>query len=134
MFALTRKDIQFEWSLDCQHAFDQLKPLLITAPVMTLPDFEREFLPETDASKLGLGAVLAQKQDDQLVRPIAFASRTLLSHEKNYGSIEMEALAVVWAVKHYRHYLYGHRCQIYTDHNALKSLLNAPHPSGKLAR
>ena len=98
---------------------------------MTLPDFEKEFLLETDASGLGLGAVLAQKQDDGRVRPIAFASRTLLPHEKNYGSTEMEALAVVWAVKHYRHYLYG---QVFTDHEALKLLLNTPHPSGKLAR
>ena len=46
----------------------------------------------------------------------------------------MEALAVVWAVKHFRHYLYGHKCQVYTDHEALKSLINTPHPSGKLAR
>ena len=134
LFSLTRKDVKFEWSLDCQRALDQLKQLLTTAPVMTLPDFEREFLLETDASGLGLGAVLAQKQDEGLVRPIAFASRTLLPHEKNYGSTELQALAVVWAVKHYRHYLYGHRCQVYTDHEALKSLLNAPHPSGKLAR
>ena len=57
----------------------------------------------------------------------AFASRTLHPH----GSTEMEALAVVWAVKHFHHYLYGHRCQ---DHQALKSLMNTPHPSGKLAR
>ena len=108
LFSLTRKDVKFEWSGDCQQAFDQLKQLLTTAPVMILPDFEKEFLLETDASGLGLGAVLAQKQDDRLVRPIAFASPTLLPHEKNYRSTELEALAVVWAVKHYRHYLYGH--------------------------
>ena len=83
---------------------------------------------------LGLGAVLAQKQDDGLVRPIAFASHTLHPHETNYGSTEMEALAVVWAIKHFHHYLYGHWCQIFTDHEVLKSLLNTPHPSGKLAR
>lgn len=78
--------------------------------------------------------MLAQKQDDGTVRPIAYASRTLQPHETNYGSTEMEALAVVWAVKHFRHYLYGHKCNVYTDHEALKSLLNTPHPSGKLAR
>ena len=131
---LTRKDAPFVWTDECELAFSQLKALLTSATVLAFPQFDREFLLETDASGLGLGAVLAQKQDDGLVRPIAYASRTLQPHENNYGSTEMEALAVVWAVKHFRHYLYGHRCQVYTDHEALKSLLNTPHPSGKLAR
>ena len=78
--------------------------------------------------------MLAQKQDDDTMRPIAYASRTLQPHETNYRSTESEALAVVWAVKHFRRYLYGHKCYVYTDHEALKSLLNTPHPSGKLAR
>ena len=131
---LTRKDAPFDWTPACESAFCQLKQLLTSTPVLAFPQFDREFLLETDASKLGLGAVLAQKQDDGLVHPIAFASRTLHPHETNYGSTEMEALAVVWAVKHFRHYLYGHRCQVFTDHEALKSLLNTPHPSGKLAK
>ena len=89
---------------------------------------------ETDASGEGLGAVLAQGQGDDSVRPIAYASRALIPHEKRYGVSELEALAVVWAARHFRIYLYGHRCCVYTDHEALKSLLNTPHPSGKLAR
>ena len=68
------------------------------------------------------------------MRPISYASRTLQHHEKNYGITELEGLGVVWAVKHYRPYLYGHHCVVYTDHEALKSLLNTPQPSGKLAR
>ena len=131
---LTRKDAPFDWTPACDVAFCQLKQYLTSAPVLAFPLFDREFLLDTDASGLGLGAVLAQKQDDGLVRPIAFASRTLHPHEVNYGSTEMEALAVVWAVKHFRHYLYGHKCQVYTNHEALKSLQNTPHPSGKLAR
>ena len=55
-------------------------------------------------------------------------------HECNYGATELEALGVVWAVKHFRSYLYGHRCDVYSDHEALKSLLNTPQPSGRLAR
>ncbi len=55
-------------------------------------------------------------------------------HERNYGVTELEALGVVWAVKHFRPYLYGHKCEVFTNHEALKSLLNTPHPSGKLAR
>ena len=92
------------------------------------PDFKKEFVLETDASGLGLGAVLAQQQDNGSVTPIAYASRTLQPHKKNYGVTELEALGVVWAVKHFRPYLYGPGCHVVTDHKALKSLLNTPHP------
>ena len=78
-----------------------------------------------------MGAVLAQRQEDGSVRPIAYASRSLQKHEKNYGITELEGLGVVWAA---RPYLYGHHCTVFTDHEALKSLLNTPQPSGKLAR
>ena len=78
--------------------------------------------------------MLSQTQKDGSSRPIAFASRTLQSGENNYGITELEALAIVWAVKHFSQYLQGHKCHIVTNHKALKSLLNTPHPSGKLAR
>ena len=74
---------------------------------------------ETDASGSGLGAVLAQEQENGLMAPIAFASRTLQKHEQHYGVTELEALGVVWATKHFRPYLYGHTCNLYTDHEAL---------------
>ena len=134
LFALTRKDAPFDWSPDCQGAFQTLKDILSSASVLAFPDFTKEFILETDASIQGLGAVLSQAQTEGGTRPIAFASRTLQAHEKNYGITELEGLAVIWAVKHFRQYLYGHRCQVYTDHEALKALLNTPHPSGKLAR
>ena len=102
--------------------------------MLAFPNFDSPFLMETDASGIGLGAVLAQKQEDGSVRPLAYASRSLQKHERNYGVTELEALAVVWVVKHFRPYLYGHRCDVYTDHEALKSLLNTPQTSGKLAR
>ena len=134
LYNLTRKDAPFLWTADCETAFDHLKGRLTQAPVLAYPQFGRDFLLETDASGVGLGAVLSQKQEDGSVRPIAFASRTLQVHEKNYGISEMEALGVVWAVKHFRHYIYGHHCTVFTDHEALKSLLNTPQPSGELAR
>lgn len=62
-----------------------------------------------------------------------YASHSLQKHEQNYGVTELEALAVVWGVKHFHPYLYGHRCDAYTDHKALNSMLNTPQPSGKLA-
>ena len=117
-------------------AFEKLKELLTTPPILAFPNFELPFTLETDASGVGLGAVLSQQQGSETTscRPIAYASRTLQKHERNYGITELEALAVVWATKHFHVYLYGHQCKVLTDHSALKSLLNTPHPSGKLAR
>ena len=134
LFALTRKDVPYVWSNGCQQAFDELKDRLTKALVLVYLDFTKRFILETNASGVGLGAVLSQKQASGNVAPIAYASQILQSHEKNYGISELEALAVVWATKHYRTYLYGHSCDVITDHEALQALLNTPHPSGKLAR
>ena len=128
------KNARFQWTDDCQRAFEQLKEALVTAPVLAYPDFSRPFRLETDASGEGLGAVLSQEQADGTMRPIAYASRSLQGAEARYPATELEALGVVWAVKKLRHYLYGHQCTIVTDHQPLRSLLNTPHPSGKLAR
>ena len=134
LHSLTKKDVPFDWSEECQRSFEELKVLLTTTPILCFPNFQRPFILDTDASGCGLGAVLAQEQDDGQVRPIAYASRTLQKHERNYGITELEGLGVVWAVRHFRTYIYGYHCIVYTDHEALKSLLNTPQPSGKLAR
>ena len=131
---LTGKDVPYQWDLECQQAFENLKKKLVTAPVLVYPNFEVPFILETDASHDGLGAVLAQRQPDGTTRPVAYASRTIQGSETRYASSELEALGVVWATRHFHHYLYGHRCIVYTDNIALKSLLATPHPSGKLAR
>ena len=128
LFALMKKDTVYEWTPQCQIVFEELKKLLTSSPILAFPDFSKGFLLATDASGVGLGAVLSQVQDDSSIRPIAYASRTLQKHESNYGVTELEALGVVWAVIHFRSYLYGHRCDVYTDHEALKSLLNTPQP------
>ena len=74
LYALTRKDTEFYWGQSEQVAFDHLKQILIDAPVLAFPNFDREFILETDASGVGLGAILAQKQQDGTVRPIAYGS------------------------------------------------------------
>ncbi len=132
---LTRKDSTFEWSEECDKAFNKLKKLLTSAPVLVYPKFDgRGFIMATDASYSGLGAVLSQLQDDGTIHPIAYASRSLNQHERNYGISELETLGLVWAVRHFRPYLLGYPCVVYTDHLACLSILNSSKPSGKLAR
>ena len=133
LHALTRQDIPFQWTAQCQLAFEKLKDLLTAPPVLAYPNFAAKFVLHTDASGEGLGAVLEQEQDGKL-HPVAYASGSLSKSEKNYGVTELEALGVVWAIKHFRSYLIGHKCVIFTDHAPLKSMLSAKHPSGKLAR
>lgn len=135
LHALTKKNVEFLWTTECGNVFEQLKKALVTAPVLSYPIFgpQQEFILETDASGVGLGAVLSQEQNG-LVHPIAYASRSLDPHGKNYGITELETLALVWAVKYFRTYILGHRTMVYTDHAACTSLLNSARPSGKLAR
>ena len=111
-----------------------MKKRLVKAPVLAYPDFSLDFTLETDASHQGLGAVLSQRLADQKLHPVAFGSRALSPHEKNYSVTELETLAVVRAIKHFRVYLYGHNVQVITDHSAVKALLSSPSPSGKHAR
>jgi hypothetical protein len=95
----------FEWEEAEQKAFETLRECLITPPIVAFPDFEKEFLIFTDASNYGIGAVLSQIQNEEEV-VIAYSSRHLNAAEKNYSTIEREALAIVYGVKRYRHYTY----------------------------
>ena len=131
---LTAKDVPFQWVPECEAAFTELKSRLATPPVLAYPRFGEEFVLETDASILGLGAVLSQKQLDRRLHPVAYASRALNPSEKNYCVTELETLAVVWGTTHFRSYLYGGDMTIITDHSAVKPVLEAPNPTGKHAR
>ena len=91
LFILTMKNVPYVWNSDCQKAFEELKDHLNKAPVLVFPDFAESFILETDASGLGLRAVLSQKQLDGKVAPITYASRTFQQHKKNYGISELEA-------------------------------------------
>ena len=114
--------------------FETLKTRLVTAPLLCYPDFDKDFVLETDASKQGLGSMLSQYQVDHKLHPVAYASRSISSTEANYAITDLETLAVVWAVTHFCYYLYGHTVTIITDHAAVKAILGAPSLSGKHAR
>ena len=125
--------MKFIWSKECQHAFDELKQQLSTAPVLKFPDFREPFELQTDASNFALGAVLAQNiAGKEFV--VAYASRQLSPTECKYATIEKEALAIKWAVQHFRPYLYGRHFIVKTDHNPLRWLMNMTESSSKLAR
>ncbi|CAB4421455.1 unnamed protein product [Rhizophagus irregularis] len=131
---LLKKNIPYIWDKDQQAAFEKLKTCLTTPPILAYPNFEKPFLLYTDASTFALGAILFQKDDDKKERIIAYASRTLNKHERNYSVTELECLAVIWAVKHFHHYLHGQRFTVVTDHAALRYLMNMSNPVGKLGR
>ena len=131
---LLKKDIPFKWTTKQQVAFDRLKERLIQAPVLAYPDFERPFVLYTDASGTGLGAVLAQKQDDNLEHVIAYASRSLNQAERNYAVTDQECLAIVWAIEHFHHFLELLPFEVVTDHSALKWLQTSKLPKGRRAR
>jgi ribonuclease HI len=115
MTALLEKDAKFIWSEKCQANFEKLKKRLTTAPVLILPDLSKNFSIYCDASHQGLGCVLMQEG-----RVVAYASRQLRKHELNYPTHDLELAAVVHALKIWRHYLIGHKSDIYTDHKSLK--------------
>ena len=111
LYALTKKNVIYQWSTECEIAFTQLKKLLTSSPVLAFPRFGpgHNFILETDASTVGLGAVLSQTQDDGTIHPVAFASRSV---DKHYGISELETLGFVWAVCYFRSYLLGHPCVV----------------------
>ncbi|GKV41219.1 hypothetical protein SLEP1_g48785 [Rubroshorea leprosula] len=115
MTRLIRKNTKFEWTPKCEKSFLTLKEKLITTPVLALPINGEKFTIYSDASKKGLGCVLMQKD-----RVIAYASRQLKPYEENYPTHDLELAVVVFALKIWRHYLYGETCEIFTDHKSLK--------------
>ncbi|GJX81786.1 putative reverse transcriptase domain-containing protein [Tanacetum coccineum] len=119
MTKLTQKNVKFNWGEKEETAFQTLKQKLCSAPILALPEGSENFVVYCDASHKGLGAVLMQKE-----KVIAYASRQLKIHEKNYTTHDLELGAVVFALKMWRHYLYGTKCVVYTDHKSLQHILD----------
>ncbi|KAI3773867.1 hypothetical protein L1987_48406 [Smallanthus sonchifolius] len=115
--ALTQKGKSCNWSDNQESAFQHLKQKLCSAPILALPEGTEDFVVYCDASIQGLGCVLMQRE-----KVIAYASRQLKVHEKNYTTHDLELGAVVFALKIWRHYLYGTKCTIYTDHKSLQHI------------
>ncbi len=135
LYKLQRKGEHFQWTEECEAAFRTLLEKLIQKPILSFPDFEKEFLLATDASGVGIGAVLSQVGDeDGLEHPIAFASRALQKHERNYSTIEKECLAIVWGIKEFRHYLYGRSFVVITDHSPLSYMYQSTTDSARLQK
>ena len=134
LYQLTRKTSKgFQWTPQCQQAFDTLKRMLVSPPILAYPQFDVPFAVHTDASAHAIGGVLSQIQDGK-ERVIAYWSRQLRRSEKNYSTIEREALAVVDAIKEFYPYLYGFSFTLYTDHNPLVSLKTVKDFGGRVSR
>jgi hypothetical protein len=130
---LLRKDIPWRWTEQQQGAFEGLKTALTSGQVLVAPDFTKPFIVYTDASDFAIGASLHQGYDGA-ERAIRFYSRTMIAAERNYSTTDKEALAVISALKQFRVYLLGNHFTIYTDHQALRQVLNDPQPTGRRAR
>ncbi|GJU98133.1 putative reverse transcriptase domain-containing protein [Tanacetum coccineum] len=116
---LTQKNKKFEWGDGQEIAFQTLKDMLGDAPIFALPEGAYDFVVYCDASNQGFGCVLMQRN-----KVIAYASRQLKIHEKNYTTHDLELGAVVFALKTWRHYLYGTKSVIYTDHKSLQHIFD----------
>ena len=122
---LTRAKVQWTWGDPEEQAFRELKRSLVTAPVLHMPDFDREFVLTTDASLVSVGAILEQDFGHGL-QPVAFESRKLSSAEIRYSAYERELLGIVWAIGKWRHYFEGRHLIVQTDHSSIRHLPNQP--------
>ena len=120
---LLQKHVRWEWTNDCQKAFEACKEGLTSDSLLVHYDLNRTLRLACEASRYGLGAVLSHVMEDGLERPIAYASRTLSSSEKNYAQIEREALSIIFGVKKLHQFLYGRKFTLVTDNQPLLTIL-----------
>ena len=120
---LLKKGVKFDWSEACEIAFQKLKAVLMSDPVLEAPNFEKPFQLAVDASDVGIGAVLLQKDNSDILKPVSYYSKKLNIHQRRYSTIEKECLGLVLAVQHFEVYLNNaSEVTVYTDHNPLTFL------------
>lgn len=121
------------WTIECQTALEKVQHILSSKPVLRLPQLDKPFTLRTDASSIGLGAVLLQENQGML-HPVLYASKKLLDRETRYSTIERECLALVWGVQKFARYLHGRRFTLETDHRPLTFLQSASYKNGRVMR
>lgn len=121
------------WSKKAEEAFFQLKRMLCSRLILKSPDFTKEFLVQTDASEVGLGAVLSQTHKGE-EHPVLYISRKLAKHEKNYATIEKECLAIKWALEALKYHLLGRKFVLMTDHAPLQWMARNKESNGRITR
>ncbi len=131
---LLKKDVLFLWNDAQQHSFTALKDALTHAPILAFPDYKLPFTMCTNASALGIGAVLMQTEEGKHPHATAHASLVLTSAESKYSVTHLEALAVVWALHHFRDIIFGYPVAVYTNPTALTQLFHGKNLTGRLAR
>jgi hypothetical protein len=136
LIQLTKKNMPGKVKLDDEQlaAFEHLKQALMEAPVVRVPDPTRPYVIKTDASQFGIGAILAQKDDDGTEYVVAYASRKLLDREVKYGVTEKECLCLIWSLKYFENYIYGTKVTVQTDHNCLQFLKTVTGKNPRLTR
>jgi transposase InsO family protein len=134
LYGLMKKNVTFYWSEACEKAFQQIKSILVTSPILRYPDFTKEFILCCDASDVGVASILSQIDDNNNEYVVAYASRSLSSEEVRYTTTEKECLAVIFGIKQFRTYLYGKHFTVYTDHSSLQWLLKLKDSNARLLR
>ena len=131
--SLLKKNVKFQWTLDCQKAYDTLENALITAPILAFPDFDKSFILSTDASEYSIGYVLSQLQNGR-EHAIAYGGRSLRGAEFKWHITDKEALALVERIQHFRHYLANEEFTVFTDNVSVKYLQKIKDCQGRLGR
>ena len=133
---LLKKSTKFKWKDKCQDAFDRLKAILKSAPVLLAPDFDKCFKLAVDASDVGIGAVLLQEDNNGIDHPVCYFSKKFNKHQKNYSTIEKECLALILAIQQFEVYLTSSTSPIvvFSDHNPLSFLHKLKNKNQRLLR